>query len=46
MRHIKRGLPFGMTVGLGQVTLDNQPLAVLQRMPHETGHCARARRFL
>ena len=36
MHHVHRGTPFGMTVSLRQVALNNQTVSVLhQRMAHE-----------
>lgn len=29
MNHVERGAPFGMTVSLGEVSLNNQPVPVL-----------------
>lgn len=47
MQHVERGLSLGMAIGLGQVALDDQAVAVLQQgMPHAAEHCAGARRFL
>ena len=47
MQHIERSLPFGMAIGLGQVALNDQPVAVLHHgMSHEAEHCARAGGFL
>lgn len=47
MQHVERGLAFGMTIGLGQVALNDQPVSVLhQGMTHETEHSARAGDFL
>lgn len=47
MDHVQRRLALGMTVGLGQITLHDQPVAVLhQSMPHETQHGTRAGGFL
>ena len=47
MQHIERGLPFGMTIGLCQVALNDQPVSVFhQSMPHEAEHGTRAGGFL
>jgi hypothetical protein len=35
MQHVQGGTPFGMTVSLGEVSLNNQTVPVLhQRMAH------------
>lgn len=47
MDHVEGGLAFGMTVGLGQVTLHNHAVAVLhQRMSDEAQHGPGAGGFL
>ena len=47
MHHFQGGTPFGMTVSLGEVSLNNQTVPVLhQRMAHEAQRSAGAWRFL
>lgn len=47
MQHIERGLPLGITIGLCQVALNDQPVSVFhQRMPDKAEHRAGSRRFL